>query len=900
MFESILLKKKENERNDSPMRTSKKIVSLVLAVLMVASMMVVGVVSVSAASVYVDNAADLITALQNNGDTVYLSNNITLGEDAIEIPAGVTVTLRLNSKTLDLNGKIIKVNATAKLSVYGAGTVTTTKKIMDNYGEAYFASSATFRTTTGNSVAMDNYDGSKMTFSGGKLYANAYGVRVYKTAKFIMNSNTSEIYTEAEAFAICGNGSAGNGGYEITISSGKVTSVNDVAIYHCNNGTLNISGGTITGATAIYVKGGATNITGGTIIGTGAKHDYDPYGNGAHPTGEAVVFEQHHSYAGLTPNGSNITGGKFQTTGEGVTTVVGSYAEANYNLTAETGFITGGTFNKPVDETLCADNFSNEQNADGTYSVANDYAASVEGTNYETFAEAVAAAGGVKDITLLRKIADPYVLTAGETLKVAKNGFTITVNAPAYYVVSSSTAGGVTTYTTAAAKIEVTKANGTVSYTNSLSLLNGDGSTVKLLDDFTTTSQINCGSSMYTDCEVTLDLNGHTLYVNSSIRNACITVLENNTLNVKNGTISMTPTSSSKDNGISVDNGSTLNLADDVTIIASGVSGVSVFDGSTLNTAANISSDNDFAIATNGTDSGNTINITGGTITSNDVAIYFPSGGDLTISDANVTGATALYVKGGNVTINSGTFTGNGNAADFTHNGNGCDATGDAIVVENCSYPNGAPQVSILGGTFESDNADAVASYAYGASNDPVEGFIAGGTYSSDVSDLCAPGLISQEISDEQFVIVAFTTDGKADIRGLQQKITGVLTGNDINTQGMRVVTEVDRAWLDEVADDYGYVVAKTTGLDQAQANFTNLKKEGGNGQKVISCVGTENNIPGYGEDYVTLAVNGMKVDDQFAARFYVVFNGVTYYANYVNTGTYTGIIGTYEDIIIG
>lgn len=861
------------------MRTSKKIVSLVLAVLMVASMMVVGTVVASAASVYVDNAADLITALQNNGDTVYLSNNITLGEDAIEIPAGVKVTLRLNSKTLDLNGKIIKVNATAKLSVYGAGTVTTTNKIMDNYGEAYFASSATFRTTTGNSVAMDNYDGSKMTFSGGKLYANAYGVRVYKTAKFIMDSSNSEIYTEAEAFAICGNGSSGNGGYEITISSGKVTSVNDIAIYHCNNGTLNISGGTITGATAVYVKGGATNITGGKFVATGAQQDYNPYSNGAYPTGEAIVFEQHPSYAGLTPNGSNISGGTFTAEGDGVTSAVGSYAKGNTELVPETGFITGGTFNKPVDESLCDDSFSATQNADGTYSVANDYDASVEGTNYAAFADAAAAAAGVKDITLLRKIADPYVLAVGETLKVAKNGFTITVKAPDYYYVTNTTANGVTTYGTAVADYEYTNVNGVKSYGKfSTTTISGSG-TYKLLNDVSLTGRLTPGILA---SNVTLDLNGKTLTSTASdeaiLLSRAGSAASHNTYTIKNGTVVAA--------GDGVDllaNYADLTL-EDVDIVANGV----------------------FGVVTNGTKTGNNITATDSSITAGKLGIYKPSNGSLTLTDTDVTGKTAVYVKSGDVTIDGGTFKGTGDAADYAYNGDGANITGDAVVIDNCGYPGGAPTVTIIDGVFESDNAEAVASYVkqddptQTGSFAPVEGFVAGGTYSSDVTDLCAPGLISQEIGDEQFVIVAFTTDGKADIRGLQQKATGVLTGNDINTQGLRVVTEVDRDWLDEVAEDYGYVVAKTTGLDQAQANFANLTKDGGNGQKTISCKGSENNIPGLGEDYVTLAVNGMKVDDQFAARFYVVFNGVTYYANYVNTGTYTGIIGTYEDIMNG
>ncbi len=79
-------------------------------------------------------------------------------------------------------------------------------------------------------------------------------------------------------------------------------------------------------------------------------------------------------------------------------------------------------------------------------------------------------------------------------------------------------------------------------------------------------------------------------------------------------------------------------------------------------------------------------------------------------------------------------------------------------------------------------------------------------------------------------------------------------------------------------------------------ANFSAMKKNGGNGEKTIDCTDTYNNgIDGVDNTYVTLAVNGMSNNDQVAARFYYVVNGVTYYAKYVNVSTYDGIIATYN-----
>ena len=72
---------------------------------------------------------------------------------------------------------------------------------------------------------------------------------------------------------------------------------------------VNISGGTITGATGIYQKSGTLNITGGTIEGNGAQAENTYNGNGANATGDAVVIDNC-GYPGGVPAPS-ITGDTF-------------------------------------------------------------------------------------------------------------------------------------------------------------------------------------------------------------------------------------------------------------------------------------------------------------------------------------------------------------------------------------------------------------------------------------------------------------------------------------------------------------------------------------------------------------------------------------------------------------
>ncbi|MBO4235383.1 MAG: InlB B-repeat-containing protein, partial [Firmicutes bacterium] len=227
--------------------------------------------------------------------------------------------------------------------------------------------------------------------------------------------------------------------------------------------------------------------------------------------------------------------------------------------------------------------------------------------------------------------------------------------------------------------------------------------------------------------EYTIDLNGKALSMNGAYF-----TLNGGELTVTNGTISVKGNMSQE---FTVNSG-TLNITESANINCTGsVSPIAVFGSAMVNTAGNLSSESSFAIAGNGSSGkgGYTINITGGELKSNSApAIYHPNDGTVNISGGTIIGATAVYQKSGELNITGGTFNANGAKADYIYNGNGANSTGDAIVIDNCGYPGGAPVANISGGTFTSENANAVASYGYGG-NEPIEKFISGGKYSNDV-----------------------------------------------------------------------------------------------------------------------------------------------------------------------
>ena len=234
------------------------------------------------------------------------------------------------------------------------------------------------------------------------------------------------------------------------------------------------------------------------------------------------------------------------------------------------------------------------------------------------------------------------------------------------------------------------------------------GDTITLLGNL----QLDAVAMFSENKTLTLDLGGNTL--SSSVDDADagtrVLTVEAGTLTVQNGTI--TGRVNAYDNG-------TLTIAANAT-----VNGMAVVWGDgqgasaktpTLNVYGTISNANGQAITTNGNDkSGATINIyNGAAVTATGhIAIYQPSG-NVNVSGGTITGSTAIYQKSGTLTISGGALVGNGAAdtPDFA-NGSGADATGDALVVESCAYPNGAPTVSISAGTFTSTNGKGIASYA--------------------------------------------------------------------------------------------------------------------------------------------------------------------------------------------
>ena len=423
--------------------------------------------------------------------------------------------------------------------------------------------------------------------------------------------------------------------------------------------------------------------------------------------------------------------------------------------------ISGGQFSAPVGnpeyagyfaEGLCGVNGLYEGDAPNGVGTAVASITTGETTiKFATFEAAVDAATSGETIELLANITDAYTMSEGQTLKVKKNGFSVTIKAPEGFILISSTpVDGVITYTIAEPDLMYTATNGTVSFKVWSNTVISNSGTYKLLKDVTASARIVPGISA---SNVTLDLNGFTLTSTATATDAAFylsragTATSPKVFNIvttsenSGGKVVVNPEA---DKAIEIyGNYNNVTIGEGVTIDGGCVAVLKNND--ILTVEGTINGGDDFAIVTNG---GTTTNATitikdGAVLTSNSVAMYLPGTGTTTIEEgAKVTGTTGIYVKSATLNIEGGEITGNGPAADYSYNNNGCNSTGQALVVDNCNYPGGAPTVNITGGKFTTaNNESAIGSYAHGDGAEAIGEFVHGGYFSTELPrEICEAG----------------------------------------------------------------------------------------------------------------------------------------------------------------
>lgn len=369
-----------------------------------------------------------------------LKNAVEAG-GAVQLTANIDLTETLNvteDVTIDLNGHNITAVGyrafhvkSGTLTLSGSGTVSSTHTDGDELGE----SSSVIRVGNGSATTKDGstpaglYVGKNVTIST----AWCYGVTVFGSS----TTETVDVYgtvsVTGEECAVSGNGNPQNSGTTINIYPGaEVTATGDVAIYHPQAGTLNITGGRIEGLGGIEAKAGtaAISIKGSdtSIIATAEETSHKANGNGTSTRGYAIAAVENAGYAG-SPQ-INVSGGNIV----GPVELVKDNAVADEKKGAIS--ITGGTFNTDV-SAYVAEGYEVYQSGN-SYTVSTEAVASIGEVRYPSLQAAIDAAQAGDTIELKKdvELSKTIVITKDVTIYSVGTKYITATNVRAFWVKS--------------------------------------------------------------------------------------------------------------------------------------------------------------------------------------------------------------------------------------------------------------------------------------------------------------------------------------------------------------------------------------------------------------------------------------------------------------------------------
>lgn len=668
-----------------------------------------GTVSVNpanaAASVGGQNYRTLQAAIDaaSNRATVVLKQSVV---ETVRVPAGKELTL-------DLAGKNIQNGADNKNAVIVSGSLT----IQDS-----------------TATTQPQVNGSNVTYVSGKITGVNTALAAVNGGEIIVESGSFEC-TENMGVYAQGNFTPGGAAQnsKITVKGGYILAQECAASAQGNGATLDIQGGVLKAKDNAVISGNGTksstkdcgsttiNISGGTMIGTIQTKGY-------------IACGVYHPQEGTL----NITGGKFQIeNGVGILVRAGSA-----NITGGE-IITTGSVNGKVGDS---------QIIEGCFGVVYDTVSKYPGA---AGTDKIQIGGNVKIVAANGQDAVRMRRAENSTEnKIEVTGGSFSSPVATEYLKGLNVelkASGETPYSYYASEAEANKAaetlGGTVKTLRSARIGDKDYATLadaiaaaKAGETVTLLTNVHIKGCIEIKTAMTIDFAGYTLSSDSSGLDIYAD------LTLKNGTLNANTW------GIWIQDGAEVNIAKDMTINAdldtdrTNAAAVTVVGGangksSVLNMEGTVTARNNFAVSGNGSvGMGNVIiNIKDGAkISSTDTAVYMPNTLQLNISGGEITGTTGVYIKSGVTNITGGTITATGDENPYEYINGGAVSTGQAVVIDKCAYPGGAPQVTITGGDFIAEKAaNAIGSYTGGddADKEPVSKFVEGGNYSSSLKD---------------------------------------------------------------------------------------------------------------------------------------------------------------------
>ncbi|MCR5539743.1 MAG: hypothetical protein K6F71_02735 [Ruminococcus sp.] len=250
------------------------------------------------------DTAEAFKAAVEEGTSVKLTANIEL---ASTVNVTKDVTIDLNNFDITAPSKRAFHVLAGTLTLTGKGTVSSS--VQDEGSSVIRVGDGKDTTKTGDTDA-GLYVGKDVTITSDTWY----GVTVFGSK----TTETVDIYGKVKvtgtAAAISGNGNVQNSGTTINIYDGaEITATGDVAIYHPQDGTLNVTGGTIIGLGGIVARAGRIYVSGGTFTCTGTEPGKVGDNDTLVPR-SALVFDEVANYPGFNVDAEiRVSGGTFNT-----------------------------------------------------------------------------------------------------------------------------------------------------------------------------------------------------------------------------------------------------------------------------------------------------------------------------------------------------------------------------------------------------------------------------------------------------------------------------------------------------------------------------------------------------------------------------------------------------------
>lgn len=250
-----------------------------------------------------DSLTDLKKYFNTEGEYVNVKLNNSMNLDSqLTVPEGKKATIDLNGNTLTTgNGKVINVNG-GELTIEGEGTIINTNAGGADNRPIQVVNEGILNINGGNIInnrdCAVNVNSGTINMNDGYVQAQEVGILGFGESVININGGTIK---GIDNFAVGGNGSAGLGGTTINITGGhiegNIQSAGYVAcaIYHPQDGILNVSGGEIVanGGCGILMRAGQLNMTGGEIRVTGAADLLGKVGDSKVTVGpHGVIYDQ--------------------------------------------------------------------------------------------------------------------------------------------------------------------------------------------------------------------------------------------------------------------------------------------------------------------------------------------------------------------------------------------------------------------------------------------------------------------------------------------------------------------------------------------------------------------------------------------------------------------------------